>query len=60
MSRNDSDRIVYFENVIVDDMAVVKKKEKAQDSSFAEGFGDFGEEAPEETEEEGKAEKKRE
>ena len=59
-SRNDSDRIVYFENVIVDDMAVVKRKEKAQDSSFAEGFGDFGEEAPAETEEGAQVEKKRE
>ena len=42
-AKNDSDRIVYFENVIVDDMAVVKKKERAQEGSFAGGFGDYGE-----------------
>ena len=44
-ARNDSGRIVYFENVIVDDMAVVKRRENAQDNSFTDGFGDFGEDA---------------
>ena len=41
-AKNDSGRIVYFENVIVDDMAVVKRKEHEQDGSIAGGFGDFG------------------
>ena len=40
------------------DMAVVKKKEKAQESPFAGGFGDFGED--EVSVSEGLAEKKRE
>lgn len=44
-SKNDSGRIVYFENVIVDDMAVVKRKDRAQENPFAGGFGDFGEKA---------------
>ena len=41
-AKNDSGRIVYFENVIVDDMAVVKRKKHVQDGSLAGGFGDFG------------------
>ena len=58
VAKHDDARIVYFENVIVDDMAVVKKKEKAQESPFAGGFGDFGED--EVSVSEGLAEKKRE
>ena len=42
-AKNDSDRILYFENVIVDDMGVVKRKEREQAGSFTGGFGDFGE-----------------
>ena len=53
-SKNDSDRIVYFENVIVDDMAVIKRKT----NTFAEGFGDFEEAASTESEETDKIEKK--
>lgn len=59
-AKYDDTRIMYFENVIVDDMAIVKKKEKEQGSSFTRGFGDFGEEDPAEPEEEEMMEKKRE
>ena len=59
MARNDSDRIIYFENVIVDDMAVVRKKERTQGTSFTEGFGDFGEETTMGVEEDEMVEKRR-
>lgn len=60
VAKHDDARIVYFENVIVDDMAVVKRKEKAQESPFAGGFGDFGETVSLGSEEDKKVEKKRE
>ena len=59
-SRNDESRIIYFENIIVDDMAVVRRKEEAQGNSFAGGFGDFGVEGNAETVNGESIEKKRE
>lgn len=59
-SKNDDSRIIYFENIIVDDMAVVRRKERVQERPFDGGFGDFGEEGNAETVNGENIEKKRE